>query len=583
MLYEKKFYNTAYGYLQVVLSQIGVVLDAVNSGVLTVDTEGRVSFLNQTAEKIIRRRRKDCIGKHLSEVVIPLGLLDVLKTGQMQLAYRFSVEYSQGKRDYIAHRTPIFKNGKIVSALTVFQDITENEIIYKELDDLVKLLNQEMETLIEASYDVILVTDRKGEIIRSNDGNGRLVKLVSHNRSALYQKIIMNVVPRVIEKSMPVSDIMEIETGRLVITANPVFKGLVVDRVVINIRDLTESNSLKQTLDEKLKNYFHQTGLSYRNKEYLMENGIVVYSKEMEQIMSLALRVADVDSNVLIFGESGTGKGIIANTIHKSSRRSEYPMIKVNCGAIPDNLLESELFGYSPAAFTGASKSGKAGLFELADKGTIFLDEVGDLPLHLQVKLLHAIQDKVIYRVGSVKPYKIDVRIIAATNHDLKEMVKKGHFREDLFFRLNVIPIYVPALRERREDIVPLIKNFQDKLNKRYNLNKTISQQAIELLVDYNWPGNVRELENMVEQLLVTTVGNIIMPEDLPLHFTQKKNSRISIYIKEILPLKTAIKELERQLIFSAIERCGSTYKAAKALNINQSTVIRKINKLKNN
>jgi transcriptional regulator with PAS, ATPase and Fis domain len=301
----------------------------------------------------------------------------------------------------------------------------------------------------------------------------------------------------------------------------------------------------------------------------------------MEQILSLALRVADVDATVLISGESGTGKEIIANTIHLSSKRAASPMVKVNCGAIPENLLESELFGYSPGAFTGASRNGKAGLFELADKGTIFLDEVGDLPLHLQVKLLHAIQDKVICRVGSIQPRKVDLRIIAATNRDLREMVDKGLFREDLFFRLNVIPIQVPPLRERKEDIIPLIKNFQQKYNKRYHLDKEISKEAIQLLVKYSWPGNVRELENLVEQLLITAAGNMITPEDLPPQFSRKPNPGVSISIKEILPLKVAIRELERQLIFSAIEHYGSTYKAAEALKVDQSTVIRKINRLK--
>ncbi|NPA54047.1 MAG: sigma-54-dependent Fis family transcriptional regulator [Aquificae bacterium] len=244
-------------------------------------------------------------------------------------------------------------------------------------------------------------------------------------------------------------------------------------------------------------------------KDLLFED-IVAESKKMKEILETAKKVAPFDATVLITGESGTGKEVLAKFIHKNSKRKDKPFIAINCGAIPDELLEAELFGYKKGAFTGAS-SDKKGLIEEADGGTILLDEIGDLPLNLQVKLLRLLQEGEIKPLGSSKTKKVDVRFIAATNQNLEQLVKEGKFREDLYYRLNVIKIHIPPLKERKEDILPLTKFFIKKYSMKYNIKpKTLSEKAISELLSYDWPGNVRELENTIERLVLMTSGDII-------------------------------------------------------------------------
>jgi transcriptional regulator with PAS, ATPase and Fis domain len=300
----------------------------------------------------------------------------------------------------------------------------------------------------------------------------------------------------------------------------------------------------------------------------------------MKKVFDFAARVAQVDSTVLITGESGSGKEIVAKTIHKLSKRKDGPLIQINCGAIPENLLESELFGYEPGAFTGASKEGKLGMFELAENGTLFLDEIGELPLNLQVKLLRVLQEREIVRVGGIKPKKINVRIIAATNKDLEKMVEKGMFREDLYYRLNVVRIKIPPLRERKTDIPPLIQHFLRKFNEKYEMNKKISPEVIERLIAYDWPGNVRELENLIERLVVIVIEDIIELKHLPDYLQASINSdHFQVSVSGIIPLKKASEDLEKQLISKALQKYGSTRKAAQILEVDQATIVRKAKK----
>jgi len=301
----------------------------------------------------------------------------------------------------------------------------------------------------------------------------------------------------------------------------------------------------------------------------------------MKKIIELSTRVARVDSTVLITGESGVGKEIIAKLIHRASKRSSGPLIRINCGAIPENLLESELFGYESGAFTGARKDGKPGMFELAEGGTLFLDEIGEMPFSLQVKLLRVLQEREIVRVGGTKPTKVDVRIVTATNSNLEEMVANGTFREDLYYRLNVVNIAIPPLRERVDDIPHLALHFIKKFNTKYNMNKKMTLEAIDRLCQYSWPGNVRELENLIERLVVMVreeeIGVQHLPDSLQGRTEVDKGNVVSI--SEIVPLKKALEEVEKQLLSKALHKYGSTRKVAKVLGINQSTVVRKANR----
>ncbi|NPV52112.1 MAG: sigma 54-interacting transcriptional regulator [Firmicutes bacterium] len=311
---------------------------------------------------------------------------------------------------------------------------------------------------------------------------------------------------------------------------------------------------------------------------------IVAYSVEMGKVLQLADKVASVSSTVLVLGESGTGKEVVARYIHRTGCRKAGPFIKINCGAIPETLLESELFGYETGAFTGAKREGKPGMIELATGGTLFLDEISELPVNLQVKLLQVIQERQLVRIGGIRPIEVDIRIIAATNRDIQAMVREGTFRADLFYRLNVVPVRVPPLRERRDDIVPLIYHFLKRFNRKYQRDICVSEEAKNLMLAYDWPGNVRELENLMERLVVTIDAPAILPCHLPDEIQGEGRGSAepcegTVYVRGILPLKEATEEVERQIIARALERNESTYQIAKLLGVNQSTVVRKIQK----
>ena len=368
------------------------------------------------------------------------------------------------------------------------------------------------------------------------------------------------------------------------VSATPVFdENGEIFRVVTSVRDISELNMLKQKVEqlEGLNKHFE---FQMNEMKIRLSENLVLKNQEMEKIVYQAMKIAEVDSTVLISGESGVGKEVIGNIIQRNSIRSKGPFVKLNCAALPENLLESELFGYEPGAFTGARKEGKLGLFEVAHEGTLLLDEIGDIPLHLQVKLLRVLQQREIIRVGGTRLIPIDVRIIAITNRILDEMVAKGEFREDLYYRLNVVPIHVPALRERREDIPLLVRHFLDKFNQRYNLKKTISPGAIELLMAYSWPGNIRQLENMIERLVVTSNTEGIDVQNLPPYFLstspeESGNGHQPVSVNSIIPLKQAVEILERQLLEKTFAVTSSCYKAAQLLEVDASTISRKANR----
>jgi TyrR family helix-turn-helix protein len=299
----------------------------------------------------------------------------------------------------------------------------------------------------------------------------------------------------------------------------------------------------------------------------------------MRELLDTVIRVAQVDSTVLITGESGTGKELVAEIIHNNSARKDKPFIKVNCGAIPENLLESELFGYEAGAFTGANKGGKPGYFELADGGTILLDEIGDLQYSLQVKILRFLQDREISRLGGGGPVKVDVRILAATNRNLLDMIQKKQFREDLYYRLNVVPINVPPLRDRKEDIPGLVYHFIQMFNRKYQMAKRISPEVISCFMKYEWPGNVRELENIIERLVVVTSSDLIDIDNLPMYIGMHNLAAPRVIVTGILPMQEAIESLEKQLIEKAYSQFRTTRQMAAELKVNASTIVRKANR----
>ena len=333
-----------------------------------------------------------------------------------------------------------------------------------------------------------------------------------------------------------------------------------------------------QKLSDQSLNHYASYGLT-------MAEDFVAVSRSMKAVMEEIISVSKYDCNVLITGETGVGKEKVANIIQKNSSRKVQPFIKINCASISPNLIESEFFGYEKGAFTGANAGGKKGYFEVADNGVIFLDEVGQLPLDIQAKLLRVIQDGEFIKVGGTEPVKTNVRIISATNRDLEEQVEKKLFRRDLYYRLNVFPIRVPALNSRREDIPPLVESFIRKYNDKFGVDKNIDDEAKEYLQNRDWPGNIRELENVTQRLIIGCKGDTITILDVmrELHGSAMENINIEINKEQIdsgeMDLASMVDNFERNIIKYACEKYGSTRKAAKAINISQTQLVRKKNK----
>ena len=301
----------------------------------------------------------------------------------------------------------------------------------------------------------------------------------------------------------------------------------------------------------------------------------------MKSILETITRISNFDSTVLITGESGTGKSMLASFIHSKSKRAGKPFVTINCAAIPENLIESELFGYVPGAFTGANPKGKKGLVEIADTGTLFLDEVGLLPQNLQIKFLELIQDKVFTPIGAVKSKTVDIRIISATNLNLKKQIAEKKFREDLYYRLMVFPIHIPALRERKKDIEPLAEYFLKELNNRYKGNKHLAENCMMILENYQWPGNVRELKNIVERAFIISQSDEITTESIPItdanaHMNKYRKAKESLAIDTDIPMEEAVKQLEMIYMDKAFEKYGNVRDAAESLGMSASTFVRK-------
>lgn len=453
-------------------------------------------------------------------------------------------------------------------------------------------LSEELENIINFSFDEIFVTDGTGIVQRINPASEELYGVKakeiigkSTDELAIEGLFSPSISPIIIERKERVSMIQKTRSGRTIhVIGSPILDSEGnIESIIFNSRDLTEIRQLRDKIErtEHLLESFQEELVELRKFHHQGDEEFISFSPNMQKIIRMIEKISVVNSTVLITGKSGVGKGVVATTIHRKSPRNNGPFIHVNCGAIPESLIESELFGYEAGAFTGAKKEGKRGLFEEADKGTLFLDEIGEMPLNLQVKLLKALQEGVIQRIGSTKGINIDVRIIAATNQDLDKMVEEGQFREDLFYRLNVIPIHIPPLHTRPEDISFLIDHFLNKFNQKYSSTTTLSLEAENALVQYDWPGNVRELENLMERLVVLSDDGNIRLEDLPQKIAERglAGPEKFVHLYDICPLKQAQEEVEEQLIKKAYAKFKSSYKVAEVLGINQSTAYRKIQK----
>lgn len=568
--------DTIRAYFSTVLKleqELNTITDSMHNGLISINEDGNIVLINASAAGLLGVDRIEAKGQSLAAVGFDTSLLDVLTTGKQE-----SGKFIRDGRSYISNRNPIVSEGRIIGAVAVFQDISELELISEELN-YTKQMKEELDAIIESSFDGIFVTDGVGNTLRVNESFSRIMGIP---RDVLLAKPLKELVDggflnesatlKAIEGGERVTISQEMQNGNtILITGSPVFdeKGQIV-KVVNNARDVTELDRLRSQLDQaqNLSQHFQDELNKFKGK-----NEFVIQSQKMKDIMGLSARLGQVNTTVLIQGESGVGKEIIARTIHGHSQRNDRAMISINCAAIPESLLESELFGYAPGAFTGAKKQGNPGIFEIAHESTLFLDEIGELPLNLQGKLLRVLQQREIMRIGSGAPIKVNVRLIAATNRDLWEMVLRKEFRRDLFYRLNVVPLLVPPLRDRKEEVPYLIAFFLKRFNEKYGFHKTIDEQVVKSLRGYDWPGNVRELENLIERLVVTTVGDVIRDSDL---MGSESSESISISLETSRHMKEAVEFLEKEMISDAINRLGSTRKAASELGVSQPTIVRK-------
>lgn len=438
---------------------------------------------------------------------------------------------------------------------------------HTESSNSIEITSETLKNLLDYSSDEIFIFNSDRQIIYVNSAcerNYGLKKgdLLGRHSNDLFEKHYWtpSIYPEVYKKKKQVSMIQTTNTGaEILTTAIPVLNDKnEIELVITTARELENYKILTQNEKTQSQN----------------PHDIVTESPTFKSILTFSEKVAKSNSTVLIQGESGTGKGVLANYIHQVSNRKNEPFLTINCAAIPEDLLESELFGYEKGAFTGANPSGKIGLLETANNGTVFLDEIGDISMAFQVKLLQVIQDKEFIPVGGNKKKKVNVRFIAATNRDLATLVETEQFREDLYYRLNVIDITIPSLRKRKEDIVPLIYHFLNTFNQEYETNKLFSQKCLRLLEDYAWPGNIRQLENLVERLVIIS-DMIIDVSDLPETFHQHVNKQVELDAPKTL--EDAMDQARQYMIRKSFKKYNSTRKVAEDLHVSQTTASRLI------
>jgi PAS domain S-box-containing protein len=565
------------------------VFEATSNGTVVTDAEGHIVFMNPQAEAILDIGAEASLGTYIVDLLPLTGpqVTACLHSGRPKIG-----RHIIGKQvDLVLNISPILSGSRVAGAVCSFQEMGQFESTARKLRSY-RHLNWQLETIFKASSDGLWVCDAEGVVINVNQASERLngtqaEEVIGKRVEDLVKAGVFDrsVTIEVLETRRQVSVMQFIQkTGRhLLSTGTPVFdeKGA-ISLVVVNERDMTQLNATRRQLEqshmvaEKIKDELAELSImELKNQE------IVAESKKMRQVLGVALKLAHIDaSNILILGESGVGKGLLAKFIHKHGRRHKQPFIQINCAALPESLLEAELFGYERGAFTGAREKGKIGLFELAHEGTLFLDEIGDMPLALQAKLLKYLDDQEIMRLGGVHSKRIDCAIVAATNKDMKTEVKRRGFRHDLYYRLNAFTLCIPPLRQRSEDIFELVRHYLEKYNQTYGFRKHLHPEGLEMLQGYPFPGNVRELKNLVKKAVVMSEkreldefiarslqagGGAVHHADAPL--PSERN------------LARELQAVERRILKRSMERCRTTRNMAKELAVSQATVVRKLKK----
>lgn len=550
------------------------LLGRVSNAIILTDFQGNIIYINSVAKKLIRITKKNEIN----------SILDIEPD--------FIPELIQEKKHINKHMK--FKNIKVAVDIYVTSYDNINSGFLYVFEETV-LSSEILDEIINPIEDIIVIYDKDGVLLKANKATQSLLPLeleleeyIGQNEQIVLEKNIAKnlVTPEIIKYKKPMSHNVEYPSGKVITYSGvPIFnENGDLAKIILTGRDISELVKLEAKLQKvkKLNNeYYNQLKELEKYREF---NKLIYSSDSMDKLLKLAMRAAQTASSIFITGESGVGKEEIAKFIHKNSKRKDKPYIAINCAAIPSELLESELFGYEEGAFTGSKKGGKKGLFEEANGGTIFLDEIGELPLKMQSKILRVIQENTFMRIGGNKSITIDVRYVCATNLSKEQLTNNQKFRQDLYYRLSVIPIRIPSLRERKDDIFPLIQHFLIHFNDKYNRNISISKNIMKILYDFNWPGNVREIKNVIERLVILAEGDQINESELNMVIqlednNDKENEELDILVRKLIPLNEAYKILDEIMITKALKEHSSIVKAAKVLEIDPSTIHRKIKK----
>jgi len=554
------------------------LLDSMASGVIAIDREGTIFVFNDAAARLLGVEKGKALGKNLLSIVPNSGLVNVLRTGEAETGRPQPV----GARTVIANRAPMFRDGELIGAVSVFQDVTEMEKMSRELDS-TRALARTLEEVLAGAGEWMVVVDANGIVTMISEEyaefNGTTVAdAVGKHATQVIENTRMHVVAKT--GVAEIGERMTIQGRALIVNRIPLKDG---DRIIgaygrvvfKTVEQLRELASRMNLLESKVKYYeeelTHLRGARYTFGSIVGDGAAITAAKEEAE------RASRTDSTVLLRGETGTGKELFAHAIHAAGPRRAGPFIKLNCAAVPAELLESELFGYEEGAFTGARRGGKPGKFELAAGGTLFLDEIGDMPLPMQAKLLRVLQEKEVDRLGGTGSRRLDLRLIAATARNLEEMVGQGTFRADLYYRVNVIPIRIPPLRAHPEDLGAIADAFLARLSAETGEPKRrLSTELLEILRAYPWPGNVRELQNVLERAVAMSPGEVLPPEHFPAHLLRFAHGAR----KEVTPgsLASVKAEAERSAILSALAAVGGNRtRAAELLRIHRVKLHEKI------
>jgi PAS domain S-box-containing protein len=567
------------------------IIDCFSSGIIATDSHAIITHINRQAENKLDIIASELIGKNISKVlpVFQPKIIECLQSGKLLMNQLIEVSQEQ----LITHVSPVWCDEDIVGAVLNFQATDTFEVSARKSDSY-NDLNRQLKTIIDASSDGIWVCDAQGFVVTINGAseslNGIKAKdIIGKNISELLDNKSFDqlVTTKVLASGKQETIVQQIKkTNRVLLcTGTPARdENGNIALIVVNERDMTELETLRIKFEQskKLTEKFKEE-LSELTLRELEHNSIIADSIPMKQILQKSLKLAHIGaSNILILGASGTGKGLLAKSIHKNSNRRENLFVEINCAAIPENLLEAELFGFEKGAFSGAAETGKVGLIELAQGGTLFLDEIGDMPLNLQTKLLKYLDDKQFRRLGGTKSINIECSTISATNRNLQERVQNNQFREDLFYRLSSFTVEIPSLSERKDDIPGLVRFYLEKYNKKYQRSAHISSKTVTLLQNYSFPGNVRELKNVIENGVAlseeSALDTFILASLKKCKYWQPSAFSLPIPSQPV-DLSAALDEVEKQLLVEASRHCKTTRQMSTYLNISQPTVVRKLKK----